>query len=595
MCDDPPVTALSVEKRSFALPKRWLFWTIFAVAAIVLRVVYLQSDPYPGLSWSSALLTDEGFYIHNARNVVLFGRPVTDQFNNMLIMPVLHFLQLAVFRVIGVGSVQARLISIVLSLAALLAYYRGVRITIGSRAALVAVTFLALDHISFLYNRLALMDSPASDFLVFAFYLWAESLDKSRGRKLSLQFLAGLVLVATAGIRGLAVPAFVAPLVALAIVSRLSGKALRGRDVAGRLLPTLVGVLTGAIIYVAAWYAPHSGELHRVNKFYSGQLLPRTLQDLAHNCYVAVFGDGRGLLPYMLHHSPVATIIVILILPLAPTVFRATKSTLQAEDGIHCEDAIQWGAFGYATAWLASLWFLFVIANYSPSRYFVLSYPALGILVGWAVERARELVANVRRCWLPITLVGALCVYHAMVSTADRVGYLPDASSMMGWLGGAIAILVFANVTRRTSLLIRLESIPARNLIGLCGVAWLLVNVGWTGDWLTHLTYRQRTASRYLARTVPEHSVLFGALAPGLCLDNRLQVVPIIEDLCNDNAPLNRYHHVPKYVVMLDDNEWREQWWLRHYSDRLKPKKRIAAFPHMLRQRFIVGVYAVND
>src|SRR5438876_186795 len=65
----------------------WLFVVVATALAIVLRLVALDSDPYARLSWSSALLTDEGFYIHNARNLVLFGTARTDEFNNMLIMP----------------------------------------------------------------------------------------------------------------------------------------------------------------------------------------------------------------------------------------------------------------------------------------------------------------------------------------------------------------------------------------------------------------------------------------------------------------------------------------------------------------------------
>src|SRR5579859_4383736 len=80
-----------------------------------LRLWRLDSDAYPRLSWSSALLTDEGFYLHNARNVVLFGHARTDGFNNMFIMPLLHALQVGVFRVWGVSLVSARGISVACS------------------------------------------------------------------------------------------------------------------------------------------------------------------------------------------------------------------------------------------------------------------------------------------------------------------------------------------------------------------------------------------------------------------------------------------------------------------------------------------------
>src|ERR1044071_7649153 len=79
--------------------------------AVFLRLIALRSDPYSSLDWSAGLLTDEGFYIHNARNVALFGHARTDEFNNMLLSPWLHYLQVGVFQTFGTGAVQARLIS----------------------------------------------------------------------------------------------------------------------------------------------------------------------------------------------------------------------------------------------------------------------------------------------------------------------------------------------------------------------------------------------------------------------------------------------------------------------------------------------------
>src|SRR5437773_1084880 len=103
---------------SYAWTRPWM--RIVALLCITLmvglRLVALNSDAYWRLSWSSALFTDEGFYIHNARNLVLFGHARTDDFNNALLMPTLHLVQVAVFRCFGVGVNQARMISVVCSL-----------------------------------------------------------------------------------------------------------------------------------------------------------------------------------------------------------------------------------------------------------------------------------------------------------------------------------------------------------------------------------------------------------------------------------------------------------------------------------------------
>ena len=101
------------------------------VVMTVLRITALDSDPYHRLSWSSGLLTDEGFYIHNARNVALFGRERTDDFNNMLIMPTLHYVQVWVFHAFGYGIVQARWISIVCSLLAVVLLFDAARRLFG--------------------------------------------------------------------------------------------------------------------------------------------------------------------------------------------------------------------------------------------------------------------------------------------------------------------------------------------------------------------------------------------------------------------------------------------------------------------------------
>ncbi len=140
-----------------------------------LRLVALDADAWPRLSWSSALLTDEGFYIHNARNAVLFGQARTDQFNNALIMPALHLIQLGVFRLFGVGAIQARLISVVFSLLTLLALYALLRRVVSESVAALAVVFLGLDHVNLLYNRMALMDTPGAFFLVCALYAFVRA------------------------------------------------------------------------------------------------------------------------------------------------------------------------------------------------------------------------------------------------------------------------------------------------------------------------------------------------------------------------------------------------------------------------------------
>src|SRR5947209_744501 len=106
-------------------PIAWIAACVLIALAVTLRLMALRSDPYPSLDWSAGLLTDEGFYIHNARNVALFGHARTDEFNNMLLSPLLHYMQIGVFRLFGPGSGPARSISIVCGLATVLFLFAG--------------------------------------------------------------------------------------------------------------------------------------------------------------------------------------------------------------------------------------------------------------------------------------------------------------------------------------------------------------------------------------------------------------------------------------------------------------------------------------
>ena len=107
------------------------------LALIVSLRIQRRSIPIPtrGLDWSSGLLTDEGFYLHNARNLILFGRERTDDFNNALLSPVLNAIQIAVFRRFGASIVQARSISVAAGLLTLPLLFAALRRAYSVRAA----------------------------------------------------------------------------------------------------------------------------------------------------------------------------------------------------------------------------------------------------------------------------------------------------------------------------------------------------------------------------------------------------------------------------------------------------------------------------
>jgi len=593
---------------------RWQTVTIVVVGiAVLLRIVALDSDAFSGLSWSSALLTDEGFYIHNARNAVLYGTAHTDQFNNMLIMPALNAVQILVFRIFGVGAVQARMITVVASLATLPLFFIAVSRSLGRRTALTAAIFLALDHVYFLYNRLALMDSPAASMLIVMLFLWVQSQLSFGWRRSALLIGCGISLVLAYAIRGLAAPICIAPFAAAWIGTYTDTErgvpnqgARRFRSFVSLTNPLAIGLSTGILLYGALWYFPNRSELARVDHYYLLQLMPESLKRSVWNLIGSIFGDARGMTTYLFRHSSTVFMLAVawMVTSLGETIrpisrqseleFKDTPGKETPDDGVIVSDLGR-GTLILAVVWLLVLWLVLAVTDYSPSRYYVLGYPAMAVIGAHALWNIPALVHAIVRRRAAAAFLIALVTYHITLVATEAcfpvISNGPIAAASIAAVAVGAATLTFPHALVRGEIAIRCR-IP-QTICAAVGV-WTAINAGWICLWLGHLTFRQRSADRWLSEHLPSNSVLFGAVAPGLCMNNHFRVVNVIQDLCNDNQPLEKFGLGPQYVLILDD-DWRETWWDRSYPFLLSRDRRIKTFPHILRPRFLIGVYRVPE
>ena len=328
--------------------------------AIGLRLVALRSDPYAGLSWSSALLTDEGFYTHNARNIALFGHARTDEFSNMLIMPALHYAQALVFRLFGAGSVQARGISVACGLAALPLFFIALRRPLGLRAACLATLFLGLDHVNLLYSRMALMDTPGAFVAVCAFAVWACGIERE-GRAAQIRMAAaGALFVSLLAVRGLALIALPAVFVATP---------REGGPGGSRRTALCAGAAAAAALYLALWWLPNCGEMAHAGHFYLiQQLAPHSLGAAGYNVTNALFGYSQGITAYLLRHSPVLAVLALC------GIFAAGPNRSPVERCL--------------ALWLIVGVGLLAATRFPAPRYYVLFYPALAGLGAITLDRA---------------------------------------------------------------------------------------------------------------------------------------------------------------------------------------------------------------
>jgi 4-amino-4-deoxy-L-arabinose transferase-like glycosyltransferase len=552
---------------------------------ILMRVVALGSDPYLRLDWSAGLLTDEGFYIHNARNVALFGRAKLDEFNNMFLSPALHSVQMIVFQIWGVGAVQARMISVVCSLLSLALLWDGIRRVFNSQVAITAVLFLGLDHANLLFNRMALMDTPAALGAVAAFYTFVRGMQAKKTHSKGMWLATcGALLGVTVTNRALCLYLLPAPFVAL-VWGRSRSTTTRADSVM-----VLVGLTIVLLLYVVGWYLPNRAESAAMSRYYLfEQILPKSLTHLGQNIQHALLGDHRGFMPYLFRHVPVLFVLALLSLTV-PILGKRLYSGIATSPAAHRAEV-------YLVTWLLLGWAILAVISYSPSRYYVTTYPALATCAAFALWRLPELWVALGepslRAGVLRTALAWLLVYHAVEAVIHQRGILPRLPTALLLYGLPTAMALafgllphWMRVWNGTAL----PGVQVKIATAVFGL-WLLTNGYWLLDWVRSLSYTQYEMSRWLAQNMPPGSILIGDVAPGLCLDNHLQPVNVIPGLCNGNRPVEtmaaKYPGKPLYIAILD-GRWKERYWMERYPALVAPEQRLVLARVM---RWDIGIY----
>ena len=141
----------------------------------LLRTVWLRADPPVGRDGVDIVWHDEGAWVHNARNRVLWGAWRTDNWNPVFIAPVFTALEYASFEAFGVGTWQARAVPVASGLVAIAFLMVGLHALAGRRAAAIGGVMLATNYVFVMWNRAALMESTMTAFMVVAWACYARA------------------------------------------------------------------------------------------------------------------------------------------------------------------------------------------------------------------------------------------------------------------------------------------------------------------------------------------------------------------------------------------------------------------------------------
>ncbi len=157
------------QKYDSVINSSFLLIALFAFLWII-RLLVLGSDSQLGMIGFSP---DIGYYAHNAKNKILFGKWLIDDFNPIFGMPLHTYFTYLSFKIFGVGFWQVNLVSAVSGCLTLIFVYRIVKeITRDKKFTIIASFIYGVNSIVVGYNRTGFTESLMVLFITSSLYFW---------------------------------------------------------------------------------------------------------------------------------------------------------------------------------------------------------------------------------------------------------------------------------------------------------------------------------------------------------------------------------------------------------------------------------------
>ncbi len=482
-----------------------------AILAALVRFLFNTADPPwapgVGVTWH-----DEGAWVHNARNRALFGAWSLDAWNPMYLNPVFTGLEYLSFAAFGVGLRQARLVSQVAGVAAVVLLGLGVAHLGSRRAGLMAALLLATSYVAVMYDRAALMESSMTAWLVLAWCAYARAATSPRWG-----LVAGLAVLLAFFTKASAV-FFVAALALEAVLSLLLGRSgtpgstvpasRAGTAQVGASFWTLAGLVFGALLALLLFVVPHWAEF----RFYNFEMSITRKPSYSLRALI----DRASWFPVV--HDFFTRLWL-------PTIL-ATAASL----GVAAQWRTRMPAERLLVLWIGLGTLELILHDVGNERRFVMLIPPVVALASLTLGRDRRLlpegVAAVPRvralAAAPVVLFALYLIFGGIARLVSLYEVGPGVR-----LSAALASIATAGVFATWPRVPRWLASERWSV----GAAWALSCVLAVGgllqfaQWASGRTYKNYQASIEVGRLLPPGTLVHGKLANGLALENRIHPV----------------------------------------------------------------------
>ncbi len=510
---------------------------LILLLAAGLRLYALAADPPVHLSLSQGLNTDGPTTIMAGRNKVLFGawEPFGGPNRVYYLFPAMSWLGWGVFGLLGVGFWQANFISVLMGLLSVGLLAAFARREFGPRVALLTALFMATDYAYLMYNRVPMVYTTAACGMALVLYCW------SRGRRGhgGWFLLAGLgagfnvLFVKLVGVA-------VIPAVGLGLLL-LAWRRWRGGQ-AGVSSPVVLFGLGAAVAVGLWWLLIYLPETQFISNHYTAIVPTRTFNPvygLVENIRFAV----QSLLQFGIYSGFFVRLLPLVGLAYGYLFLRAGQWLA----GDRRDWPLgEWVALGF----LAGTALMLLASSHRPTRYLILLVPPMSLAAGLALEAwlqadrlalprrfgrlyplliqagltygVYQLLAAGVKLYNVAELGTGLGDYRAIGSV--RTSYVLLGLALLPGIGGTFWLLWRVMEARRPD--VRLPSPARRRRLALLAV---VVVVGYSlvqyGAWAVAPRFSLLEASRQVGRELGPETVLGGAYAPTLALENEFPAI----------------------------------------------------------------------
>ena len=325
-----------------------------------LKLGHLRADPPVKLSWSGGFFGDEGAHAHNARNKIIFGKWITDDWNPMFYNPFLTLSEYIFFLICGVGLLQMRLVIVGITFLGLVFLYLTLKKE-NFLVALGATLLLGINYIYLMYTRLGLTDSFLSAAFLFSFFFWQRGIERKK-----ILFLAGFICFLTYVSKGTAVYFIAVTIISLifSLLQKREGKLVEA--LAPSLSYFFSGFMLAIILWLVLFYMPNHSYFSAYGDTWLRKAVPGNL--------TRVWQNLGQLKIFYLSKTPLVLLTPLFYLPFfLRSLYKNWKKIYPTEF--------------FACLWWAGGMAFFSVLNYCPLRYFISVIPAFCLVSSFSLVR----------------------------------------------------------------------------------------------------------------------------------------------------------------------------------------------------------------